>query len=436
MKFGVILSCTVMCSSAEESHARFTKLFSLIRLDSLQCEKDCRQSASSEAEDWHETSAERSCVTDSHGSVMFGEGEYNKASQSQAESLKLVLNGLLEDMKTWKGKVSEVARLRVADYGCSQGKSSLPIVSAVIAAGESTPIDFFFTDLPQNDWDSARLLLQSLGHVEPADKASFHSPALLQPFVDDAKAGNHSVRMLMCGRSFYEQVIPSNSIDLGFSGTAMHWVSHAPKGSGFFFGGDLYFRKLERSNPMRLEWENLAAKDWESNLRSRSEELVSGGSLHFVVPVFDPESRPSYTYQKLADVIMETLQTLLRRGEISQKEADAFVTPVFLRSREEFEAPFQAGAFEGLVLESFSTHLLPSPYWQTSQHDPARFADSYVRSVRAWSYNSWTSKLAAVSHQADTIVEKLYRAINEGIMKNPQDFRRDYVQAYMTLRKL
>ena len=372
-----------------------------------------------------------------HGSVMFGDGEYNKASHSQAESLLLVLNGLLEDMKSWKSEASEMARLRVADYGCSQGKNSLPIVSAMIAAGEKTPIDFFFTDLPQNDWDSAKLVLQSLGHVEPADKTSFNSPALLQPFVDDAEAGNpRSVRMFMCGRSFYEQVIPSNSIDLGYSGTAMHWVSHAPKGSGFFNGGDLYFRNLERNNPMRLEWENLAAKDWESNLRSRSKELVSGGSLHFVVPVFDAESCPSSTYQKLADVMMETLQTLLRRGEISQKEADAFVMPVFLRSQEEFEAPFQGGAFEGLVLETFSTHVLPCPYWQTYKHDPERFADSYVRSVRAWSYNSWTSKLAAVSHQADTIIEKLYRAINEGIMKNPEDFRRDYVQAYMTIRKL
>ena len=370
-----------------------------------------------------------------HGSVMFGDGEYNEASQSQAESLLLVLNGLLKDMKSWKSEASEMARLRVADYGCSHGKNSLPIVSALIAAGEKTRIDFFFTDLPQNDWDSAKRVLQSLGHVEPADKASFHSPALLQPFVDEA-GSPHSVRMFMCGRSFYEQVIPSNSVNLGYSGTAMHWISHAPKGSGFFNGGDLFFRKLERSNPMRLEWENLAAKDWESNLRSRSKELVSGGSLHLVVPVFDAESCPSSTYQKLSDVMMETLQTLLRRGEISQQEADAFVMPVFQRSREDFEAPFQGGAFEGLVLESFSTHVLPCPYWQTSRHDPERFADSYVRSVRAWSYNSWISKLAAISHQADTIVEKLYRAINEGIMKNPEDFRMDYVQAYMTIRKL
>ena len=139
---------------------------------------------------------------------------------------------------------------------------------------ETAVLHLFYTDLPQNDWNSTKNTLQQLGDIVPTHKLCLTSPEDVAAHVH-LHLQNHPhphlhprPALFMCGRSFYEQVLPTASVHIGYSGTAMHWVSQAPHtGSGFFFGGDAYFRAKPRHDAERLQWENMAAHDWRENLR-------------------------------------------------------------------------------------------------------------------------------------------------------------------------
>ena len=74
-----------------------------------------------------------------------------------------------------------------------------------------------------------------------------------------------------CGTGFHEQLLSNNSLSLGFSATAMHYVSERPcliKDHVHMVGA--------KENEKNL-FKQQALKDWEKILLSRSKELISGG---------------------------------------------------------------------------------------------------------------------------------------------------------------
>ena len=73
------------------------------------------------------------------------------------------------------------------------------------------------------------------------------------------------------GTNFYEQCLPSNSVNLGFSGTSFHWLSKKPCD----LTDDIMsiFNKVPDENEkFRLQ----AERDWEQILLHRAAELVPG----------------------------------------------------------------------------------------------------------------------------------------------------------------
>ncbi|UJR24571.1 hypothetical protein I4U23_005946 [Adineta vaga] len=93
----------------------------------------------------------------------------------------------------------------IADYGSSQGVNSIHAMKKIIDClrkQKKSKIDplVIHNDLPTNDWTSLHRLLNE-------DK-TYHGVA--------------------SGRSFYEQCLPTNSLSVGYSSTAIHWLSKKP----------------------------------------------------------------------------------------------------------------------------------------------------------------------------------------------------------------
>ena len=106
----------------------------------------------------------------------------------------------------------------VADYGTAGGANSFPLFDAIIMhVHEVNPhkrIMFYLEDIPENNFTIT-----------------------FKAFEEKYKA-NPLVFCFGIGRSFFEQVLPPNMVDIGFSFNAVHWISRFPgKLEGYLQGG-------------------------------------------------------------------------------------------------------------------------------------------------------------------------------------------------------
>ncbi len=104
----------------------------------------------------------------------------------------------------------------VADFGAADGGTSLDLMKRVVAAVRNVdpakPIAITYTDLPHNDFSVLfRRLHGLLGASDPAPLA-----------------GLDQLYTFASGTSFHRQILPDESLSLGFSATAMHWLSTRP----------------------------------------------------------------------------------------------------------------------------------------------------------------------------------------------------------------
>jgi hypothetical protein len=104
----------------------------------------------------------------------------------------------------------------VCDYGAADGGTSLDmmrrLVDTVRQRAPGRAIQITYTDLPHNDFSALFRLTQGL----LGDQA--------KPPIADTP----NLFILGSGTSFYRQIVPDGTLNLGFSATAMHWLSKRP----------------------------------------------------------------------------------------------------------------------------------------------------------------------------------------------------------------
>ena len=81
-----------------------------------------------------------------------------------------------------------------------------------------------------------------------------------------------NVFVTACGTSFYSQCLPSRTVNLGFSSTAMHWLCAKPCDvTGAFH--HILVEEQETVEKLKKQ----AAEDWELLLLQRAKEMAPGG---------------------------------------------------------------------------------------------------------------------------------------------------------------
>ena len=312
-----------------------------------------------------------------------------------------------------------------SDMGTADGGTSLDMIGDAIAAiRERFPerdVQVVYTDQPRNDYNAIFQMVHGL-----TGQASY-----LDRFDD--------VSVLASATSFYEPILPKGTLDLGFSATAMHWLSGKPC--------DIpdHVQSVGATGDSLAAFQAQAAQDWEAILLRRAAELAPGGRLVLVNFGVDEEGR--YLGNTGGVNMFDTFHAIWRGfvddGTITATEYSAMTLPQYYQTVDEFRAPLDDPESEvskaGLSVEHCETRVVPCPYAADFRDhgDAARFAAAYVPTLRSWSAATFRNGLSTDRPEAerDQIIDDFYGAYEALVRNAPEGHAMDYVHVYLTIAK-
>ena len=313
----------------------------------------------------------------------------------------------------------------MTDMGCADGGTSLQMVRQAVCAARARwpqrPITIVYADQPRNDYNSLFHLIHGLTPL----------PTYLNEFED--------VYVLAAATSFYRPILPPGTLDLGFSATAMHWLSHKPC--------DLttHVHMVGATGTELATFAEQGRRDWETILLRRAHELVPGGRL--VMVNFCKDEAGRYLGNTGGVNMFDTFNVLWRRfateGVISGEEYVSMTFPQYYKTVEEFTQPLTDSASPvyraGLRLEQCETRVVPCPFAaEFGQHgDTARFARDYIPTLRSWTESTFLAALSPhrLLEERQSIIERYYGAYETLVRENPEGHGMDYVHIYLTIAK-
>jgi SAM-dependent methyltransferase len=314
----------------------------------------------------------------------------------------------------------------MADMGCADGGTSLSMVKAAIAAlrarAPERPFAMVYTDQPRNDYNA---LFQTVH-----DSVGGETPL----------ANMDRVHVFASATSFYRQILPDATLDLGFSATAMHWLSEKP--------GNIsnHVQAVGAEGAELAAFAERGRRDWEAILLQRAAELVPGGRLVFVNFCRDEAGRHlGHTGGvNMFDTFNAIWRDFVDHGVITVEEYVAMTLPQYYKTVEEFAAPLtdpEAAVYQaGLRLEQIETRITPCPYAADFRRhgDAARFAKSYIPTLRSWSESTFFGGLSPErsAEERGEIIGRFYGTYEARVREAPQGHAMDYVHAFLTIAKL
>jgi hypothetical protein len=217
----------------------------------------------------------------------------------------------------------------VADYGAATGHNSLlPIGAAIAVLRKRTrpehSVLVTHTDVPENDFTTLfRTLSDDPDTYLVKGGATFASAV---------------------GRSFLHQILPSNSVNLGWSSWAIQWLSRVPMPVP-----DHVHVASSRDEQVRAAYAKQAAHDWHEFIAFRGRELSPGGRLVVMTMALDESGDPGF--RPLLAAIVETLAELVAKSLITSDELRDISIPIVGRRTRDFVSPFApSGTFERLSI--------------------------------------------------------------------------------------
>jgi hypothetical protein len=348
--------------------------------------------------------------------------------------------------------------LRVVDLGAADGVNSHGLIRDLAEERAGRALVYALVDLPTNAWGVAADHLRDAfgGAADGPGVVVIPAPGDAGPGVADAGTGAHYASPEAHGEGCRRAVehgppaatmismagiplqrapcLPSGSVHLAVSGTAMQWVADAAglASTGSVFPG--YPDHIDEAE--RRAWRVAAARQWRRLLEMRALELAPGGRFIAALsasPAPCPERSGPYL-EIIADM-NRLLADWRRAGRIGAATVAAVVVPVWMRTLDEIRGPFEAGdgRVAGLELESAELFRLDNPY---RHHDPAVFARDYVRSVTAWGGPLLLRAFAREGEdRAAGLLADFLGKLEERVADTPDRYRWDYIEALVICRK-
>lgn len=302
-----------------------------------------------------------------------GSGFYSAATRLQAAGLAHAISAF-ERAAADVPLPSPPQPIVVADYGAANGMNSLlPMGAAIAVLRKRTrpehSVLVAHTDRPDNDFTA---LFNTLENDPDSylrkDKAVFASAV---------------------GRSFYSQIIPSNSVNLGWSSWAINWLSRVP-GS---IDGHIQVDYCSDEG-VRAAYAKQAARDWHEFIAFRGRELCPGGRL--VVLTMGIGEDGDAGFRPLLAAIVESLDELATAGLLSPDEVSRMCVPTFGRRAGDFAAPFApSGRFEALEIEHLDIFDADDRFWNRYRNtsDAKAFGANWAEFARASVFPTLTAAL-------------------------------------------
>ncbi len=294
----------------------------------------------------------------------------------------------------------------IADYGAANGHNSLKPMSAAIAVlrrrtRHDHAILVAHTDVPDNDFT-----------------------ALFRTLADDPESYLHldtATFASAIGRSFYGQIVPSKTVNLGWTSWATQWLSRMPCEVH-----DHVHVAYSNDDGARAAHAHQAALDWHNFVAFRGRELAPDGRLVVLTMAVDEDGKFGFT--ALLDAIFGALNDQARDGLLRQDEVRRMTIPTFARSEKDFRAPFApSGRFESLTIDHLEMFNAEDRFWARFQldDDAEAFGTQWAAFARAALFPALVGGLDGGVHDSRAVefVEQLESAVAARLSSAPEPMR-------------
>jgi len=356
--------------------------------------------------------------------TMSAGGVYSIATRGAQDVINAAIPLIKETLL--KMDLEDKSNFSFADIGCADGGTSLQMISQLITTlrinNPNIQVKIHYTDQPNNDYNGLIQTVLGLGHF----------PSYLET--------HKRVFPLFSANTFYNQILPDSSLDLGFSATAMHWLSKKPC--------DLsdHIHMVGSKGEEYLCFSKQGRKDWETILLNRAKELKSGGKLVFLN--FCRDQKGNYLgntkgvnmFNNFAKIWCEFLEKgIIRKDEYKRMTLPQYYNTVeeFCRPLEDIDSPvYQAG----LRLKHIETHITPCPFAKSfaEHNDAKRFANEYIPTIRSWNESIFLNALdqKRVLEDKNQIIQDYYQTYRDQVESETDIHRMDYVHAFIVIEKI
>jgi hypothetical protein len=294
----------------------------------------------------------------------------------------------------------------ICDMGAAEGRNELEPLSLAVRVldarrARGTPIVVVHTDLPDNDFGS-------LFHLVEGSSRSYLTAA-------------DEVYPCVVGRSFYGRLCPDESVTLGWTAIAVHWLSAVPAELP-----DTVYPEFA-AGAVADAFRERAREDWLAFLSCRARELRPGGQLVVVGGAAAPDG--SSGAEALMGTLSEEARALAGAGRVRPDELARMTVPTWNRTPDEFAAPLRDGS-TGLELLEQDAAQLRDPFRAALERDGDRdaFANAVTGFVRAFTEPSLLAGLDPGRPEADraAIGDELYERVRARARRSPDDVRADW----------
>jgi hypothetical protein len=357
---------------------------------------------------------------------MKGAGYYSAKTAGAKNAIDKTQKVIENALKT----IPSTKILKFADFGSADGGTSQEmwcnVIKLIREKGDERQIEILHTDLPSNDFSTLFKTMQGMhGNSQLAYQKNFSN-----------------VYVHGCGTGFHQQLMANNSLTLGFSATAMHYVSERPcliENHVHMTGANEHEKKL---------FKDQANKDWETILLNRSKEMINGG--RFICINFGIDEKGRYLGNTGGHVMFNNFtknwKHLENQGLITHRE---FINATFTqhyRTVEEFRKPFDdkdsVVSKSGLILKSCETMITDCPYKMHYLENKdtissEEYAKTLIPTMRSWSETVFKNALIdRTEKDINEIVDKFYKLYIDEVSKNPEGHAMDYVHVIMDIEKI
>ena len=318
----------------------------------------------------------------------------------------------------------------LADFGAADGGTSESALRKCIEQIRTrfphNQIQVTYTDLSSNDFSALFKNLLGIG------------PQAARTYLTDIE----NVFVSACGIGFHRQLLPDASLDIGFSATAMHYISEKPCPI------ENHVHMVGASGETLTAYADQARQNWDDLLVARSKELRPGGRLVMLNFGIDEEGRylGNTGGINMFDTFVDIWGQMCNEGTISEGEFINASFPQYYRTVEEFCAPFKdsdSPVYQaGLRLVSAKTGVVGCPYRKAfdeagSTMSAREFAKSYVPTLRSWSEAVFLSGLddSRPMEERHQIVDTFYQRYEDRVASDPSGHAMDYVHCYLAVKK-
>ena len=337
---------------------------------------------------------------------MQGGGAYDDASEYQRKTAA-------SDETRLRDAVAQVpmpdGAFTIVDYGAAEGRNSIHSVRTVVdAVRERDPqaaVACIHNDLLTNNWNG---LFTNVASSPESYLTLDPKPAAL------AAAG-----------SFFDEVVPPRTVQLGLSFSAAHWLREQPH---MDVPGGIYF--CEATGAAHVALRTQATADWQRFLECRAAELAPGGRLVVgcVGTQVEADGTELVTARELLQLMAAVADDLVQAGRLRADAVLGYVFPVYARTVAEAVAPVagpNAPLADAFTVEVAETHAVPNPYYDRFRQDgdAAQYAHDYAAFVRAFSSSAIRDGLLApgsTGEGADALVDAFYQGMEQRVAAAPE----------------